>query len=266
MVTIASAHYRYTGRPSLCWRPRVPGSSPHRRVRRLRVQNSVYSTTSASANRHSVGGECGSMTTIAIVGMACRIPGGSSSPEDLWRLLLNRTDTVGEIPASRWDVGSYFHPEPGRPGKMYTRHGSFLDGIDQFDADFFGISPREAACMDPQQRLLLELAWEAFEDAGIRPSRVGGSDASVFVGLATNDYGELARSVPMSIAPYTATGSALSIAANRVSHHFDLRGPSMAIDTACSSALVAVHLACQSLARGESPVALVGGANLILDP
>jgi acyl transferase domain-containing protein/NADPH:quinone reductase-like Zn-dependent oxidoreductase/SAM-dependent methyltransferase/NAD(P)-dependent dehydrogenase (short-subunit alcohol dehydrogenase family)/acyl carrier protein len=203
---------------------------------------------------------------IAIVGMACRFPGGADSPEELWRLLLDRADTVREIPPDRWDADRYFHPEPGRPGKIYTRHGSFLEGIDQFDPEFFGISPREAAQMDPQQRLLAELAWEALESAGIRPSGIAGTSASVYVGVSAIDYNTLTRSRPAEIDLYAGTGMALSVTANRLSYLYDLRGPSIAVDTACSSSLAAVHLACHSLVSGESSLALVGGVNLMLDP
>ena len=204
--------------------------------------------------------------SIAVIGIGCRFPGEASTPEAFWRLLLDGVDTVGEIPEDRWDVDAYYHPDPSQPGKMYSRRGSFLQQVDLFDADFFGISPREAACVDPQQRLLLEVAWEALEDGGQVPQRLAGTPVGVFVGICTQDYGELRRRDISSISPYTGTGSAPSIAANRISYAFDFHGPSVAIDTACSSSLVAVHLACESLARGESSLAVAGGANLMFDP
>ncbi|MDQ4103460.1 MAG: type I polyketide synthase, partial [Actinomycetota bacterium] len=203
---------------------------------------------------------------IAIVGIGCRFPGGASDPKAFWKLLFDGADTVGEIPADRWDARAYYHTDPSQPGKMYSRRGSFLQNVDLFDADFFGISPREAACVDPQQRLLLEVAWEALEDGGQVPNRLAGTPVGVFVGLCTADYAVLRRRDVSSSTPYTGTGGAHSVAANRISHVFDFHGPSMAIDTACSSSLAAVHLACESLLSGESSLALAGGANLMFDP
>lgn len=203
---------------------------------------------------------------IAVIGIGCRFPGGASNPKAFWRLLLDGVDTVGEIPADRWDARAYYHPDPLQPGKMYSRRGSFLQNVDLFDADFFSVSPREAAYVDPQQRLLLEVAWEALEDGGQIPQKLAGTRVGVFVGLCTSDYAVLRSRDVSSINSYTGTGSALSIAANRISYTFDFRGPSMAIDTACSSSLVAVHLACESLLRGESSLAVAGGANIIFDP
>jgi len=203
---------------------------------------------------------------IAIVGIGCRFPGGASSPATFWQLLLDGVDAVGEIPEDRWDVDAFYHPDPQRPGKIYTRRGSFLHGVDLFDSEFFHISPREAASMDPQQRLLLELAWEALEDGGQVPGRLAGRDVGVFMGVCNADYTELRRPDVESIDSYTNAGGALSIVANRISHAFDFRGPSLAIDTACSSSLVAVHLATESLSRGESALALAGGVNLMFNP
>ncbi|MGH8908049.1 MAG: type I polyketide synthase [Egibacteraceae bacterium] len=203
---------------------------------------------------------------IAVIGIGCRLPGGASSPEAFWRLLVDRVDTVTEIPEDRWDAAAYYHPDPAQPGKIYTRSGSFLQDVGLFDADFFRISPREAACIDPQQRLLLETAWEALEDAGQVPQRLTRSRTGVWVGLSTSDYSAVRRLDTSSIDPHSAVGGALSIASNRISYAFDLRGPSMTVDTACSSSLVAVHLACESLLRGESTLALAGGASLIFDP
>jgi thioester reductase-like protein len=184
-----------------------------------------------------------------------------------WELLSAGVDAIGEVPEDRWLLRAYYHPDPSRPGKIYSRWGGFLDQIDRFDPHFFGIAPREAAVMDPQQRLLLETAWEALEDAGQVPERLAGTRAGVFIGISSRDYADMqSRPGERSKNPYIAQGSAASIAANRISYFLDLRGPSLAVDTACSSALAAVHLACQSLWRKESSVALVGGVNVLLMP
>jgi acyl transferase domain-containing protein/acyl-CoA synthetase (AMP-forming)/AMP-acid ligase II/NADPH:quinone reductase-like Zn-dependent oxidoreductase/acyl carrier protein len=202
---------------------------------------------------------------IAIVGLSCRLP-GAADPEALWRLLENGVDAIREVPASRWDLKHYYDPNPATPGKMSTRWGGFLDQIEEFDRGFFNVSPREAVRMDPQQRLLLELAWEALEDAGIPADKLAGTGTGVFVGISGNDYGYLQLRDPDLSDPYIGTGNALSIAAARLSYLLDFHGPSLAVDTACSSALVAIHLACRSLWNGESSVAIAGGVNMILAP
>ncbi|WP_437932302.1 SDR family NAD(P)-dependent oxidoreductase [Sorangium sp. So ce291] len=205
---------------------------------------------------------------VAIIGIACRLPGGASDPESLWRLLEDRTDAIAPIPAGRWDVERYYSPRAQQAGRMNARQGGFLDGVDAFDAAFFGISPRVAEQMDPQQRLLLEVSWEALEDAGVVPERLARSRTGVFMGVCSQDYGGL-QSSPGELdgmGAHSATGTFASIVSNRISYTFDLRGPSMTLDTACSSSLVAVHLACQSLRRGESDLAVVGGVNLMLTP
>ncbi len=202
---------------------------------------------------------------VAIVGIGCRFP-GAGSPEAFWRLLRDGIDAVGEVPPDRWPVEEYYHPEPRRAGKMSSRWGGFLDGVDGFDPYFFGISPREAERMDPQQRLLLEVTWEALEDAGIPPQSLAGSATGVWVGIGMSDYSRwLFEDGALSDA-YAGTGGALSIAANRLSFFLDLRGPSLAVDSACSASLVAVERACRSLWRGETDLALAGGVNLILAP
>ncbi|HWL69312.1 MAG TPA: beta-ketoacyl synthase N-terminal-like domain-containing protein, partial [Geminicoccus sp.] len=201
---------------------------------------------------------------IAVVGLSCRVP-GAADPEAFWRLLMDGVDAIREVPAERWPIGRLFDPDPARPGRMNTRFGGFLDGVDQFDAAFFGISPREAAQMDPQQRLALELAWEAFEDAGWRPSLLAGRRAGVFLGAMWSDYARLLTGAE-GIAQHTATGQDTSIVSARISYALGLEGPSLTVNTACSSALVAVHLACQSLRSGESELALAGGVHLVLAP
>ncbi|NBD13836.1 SDR family NAD(P)-dependent oxidoreductase [Corallococcus silvisoli] len=204
---------------------------------------------------------------IAIVGMGCRFP-GAEDPEAFWRLLHQGQEAVGPIPADRWDVESYFDPDPERPGKMYTRSGSFLKHVDQFDPLFFGISPREAASLDPQQRLMLEVCWEAFENAAQVPSRLAGNRIGTFVSIGQSDYAlfQLLSPDPTRITAWAGTGSGLSFAAGRLSHALGLQGPSLVVDTACSSSLVAVHLAIQSLRNGECRLALAGGVQLILAP
>ena len=199
---------------------------------------------------------------IAIVGLACRFPGGADDPDAFWELLRTGKDAVGEVPPSRWDVDAYYDPDLDGDDKMNTRWGGFLSDVDQFDRSFFNLSAREAAAMEPQQRLLLEVAWEALENANIPPDQLAGSQTGVFVGIINGDYYKLMLNPPTR----AATGVSNSIAANRLSYFFDLQGPSMAIDTACSSSMVAIHLACQSLRSGESNLVLAGGVNLILSP
>jgi acyl transferase domain-containing protein/NADPH:quinone reductase-like Zn-dependent oxidoreductase/SAM-dependent methyltransferase/acyl carrier protein len=205
---------------------------------------------------------------LAIVGIGCRFPGDVQSPDQLWKLLAEGVDAITEVPANRWDIASFYHPDPTKPGRAYARWGGFLEDVDQFDARFFGISPREAAKADPQQRLLLEVAYEALEDAGIPQERIAGSTGGVFVGISSYDYGgmQYRENERSGIDAYTNVGAALCIAANRISYLFDLRGPSLAVDTACSSSLVAAHLACQSIWDGKCELAFVAGVNLILRP
>ncbi len=205
---------------------------------------------------------------IALIGLGCRFPGGAHDPDAFWKLLLTGQDAIVETPANRWDVSAYYDPDPTAPGKTYSRHGGFLEQVEEFDPHFFGISPREAASLDPQQRMLLEVSWEALEGAGLAPDRLYGTNAGVFIGISSFEYAaRVIRSVDTTaIDPYFGTGSALSAAAGRLSFTLGLTGPSMAIDTACSSSLVALHLACQSLQGRECDLALAGGANLIVAP
>ena len=204
---------------------------------------------------------------IAVVGMACRFP-GADGPEAFWQSLRDGVDAVTEVPADRWNIDAYYDPDAEAPGKMSTRYGAFLEGVDLFDARFFRISPREAAAMDPQQRLLLEVAWEALEHAGQSADALFDSPTGVFVGICHSDYLDLLGPVahPAAIDEYSGTGCAQSVAAGRLSYVLGLRGPSLSVDTACSSSLVAVHLAVQSLRTGECRLALAGGVNLILAP
>ena len=204
---------------------------------------------------------------IAIIGAGCRFPGGVETPEELWNVLRDGVDAVSDVPADRWDVDAYYDEDATIPGKMVTRRGGFLTQVDSFDPQFFGISPREATTMDPQQRLLLETANEALESAGLASDGLKGSATGVFVGITTSDYGQLLRAGgPENSDIYAATGTALNAAAGRLSFTFDFRGPCVAVDAACASSLVAVHLACQSLRMGESDLALAGGVNVISSP
>ena len=203
---------------------------------------------------------------IAVVGMACRFPGGTN-PDEFWHLLARGGDAVREIPAERWDVDAYYDPDPDAKGKMYTRSGTFIPDFDQFSAAFFGISPREAQFMDPQQRQLLEVHWEALENAGIVPQRLTTKQVGVFVGIGTTDYSDLqAGRGPMGADAYTGTGGSFAAAAGRLSYLLGVRGPSLAVDTACSSSLVTVHLAMMSLRGGESDLALASGITLNFSP
>lgn len=204
---------------------------------------------------------------LAIVGMACRLPGGVNTPDDYWQLLAGAKDAITPIPDSRWKSADFHNPDATVPGKITSAFGGFLDDIDQFDAQFFGISPREALQLDPQQRLLLETTWESLENAGISSDALHGHEVGVFVGTRGSEYfdyqagGDLNR-----VDAWHATGNALSTAAGRLSFSFGWTGPSLAVDTACSSSLVAFHLACESVRKGESEMALAAGVNLLLSP
>ncbi len=202
---------------------------------------------------------------IAIIGMGCRFPGGPD-PESFWKLLAEGRHAVTEVPPDRWDADAWYDPDPSVPGKLSTRWGAFVEGVDCFDASFFGISASEAATLDPQHRLLLEVAWETLEDAGIPAERLAGTRTGVYVGFSNTDYRTLCLQDLSSVNAYCLSGNIGATAAGRVSQFFDIRGPCMAVDTACSSALVAVHMACQGLRLHEMDAALVGGVSLILAP
>ncbi|VEG51165.1 beta-ketoacyl synthase [Mycolicibacterium aurum] len=203
---------------------------------------------------------------IAIVAVSCRFP-GASSPEAFWDVLAGGVDAIREVPEDRYDIDEFYDPDPDAPGKTYTRSGGFLDGIDGFDPEFFGISPREAVWIEPQQRLMLETVWEGIERAGYAPSALRGSRTGVFVGVAANEYAHLLSAEPIDkIAPHFITGNALNAISGRVAFALGLEGPAVAVDTACSSALVAVHQACQALRSGDADLALAGGVNALLSP
>src|SRR5688572_4395335 len=204
----------------------------------------------------------------AIIVCGCRFPGGIIHPDALWKLLLEGSEAVSDVPSDRWNVQRFYDAEPGIVGKSIAQRGGFLDGIDQFDPQFFGISPREAPYVDPQHRLLLETAWEAIEDAGLVLNFEKGTDLGVFVGISHNDY-QVIQGTPwdsQGISPHSPTGSAHSIAANRISYCLNLRGPSVAMDTACSSGLTAVYAACEHIRTGRGNIALAGGVTVMITP
>lgn len=205
---------------------------------------------------------------VAIVGIGCRFPGKANSPEELWSLLVNGIDAITDIPKDRWSVEQFYHPDPKVNGTTYSKWGGFLEQIDQFDPGAFGISPREAQSMDPQQRLMLVVSKEAMEDAGQLERNLRGSNTGVFVGISTWDYSLLQYTSQSEsrVDSYSATGIAFSIAANRISYCFDFHGPSLIVDTACSSSLVAVHLACESIWKGDCCAAIAGGVNAFISP
>lgn len=205
---------------------------------------------------------------IAIIGIGCRFPGHANDYERFWENIVGSKDCLEEIPMNRYNARSLYSKDKGKPGRLTGGRGGYIDGFDEFDPSFFGIGPREAEYMDPQQRKLLEVSWEALEDGGLRPRQMAGQNVGVFIGGFTLDY-KIIQFADLSfknLAAHTATGTMMTILSNRISYCFDFKGPSMSVDTACSSSLVTVHLACQSLLRNESAVALAGGVLLHMTP
>ncbi|MDO5531762.1 type I polyketide synthase [Sutterella sp.] len=204
--------------------------------------------------------------TVAIIGIGCRFPGGIRTLKELEELLLEGRDAVGPLPADRFDLARYQHPDQAAPGATYAPRAGIVGDLKEFDARFWGFSEKEAEALDPQQRLVLEMTWEALEDAGIPPSAIAGSRTAVYIGASSPDMALLHADDPATEGPYTMTGTTLSIVSNRISYCLDLHGPSMTVDTACSSSLVALHEACQSILRGEADQAVAGGVNVLLAP
>ncbi|WP_238372611.1 type I polyketide synthase [Heliomarina baculiformis] len=205
---------------------------------------------------------------IAIVGIGCRFPGSANTPEALWELLSEGRDVVTEVPPHRWNIESIYDPDPDAQGKTYARWGAFLDDVEGFDPAFFGITPREAISLDPQQRLLLEVTWEALENAGIAPASLLGSSTAIYVGMTAHDYAMRSAKFQgeLTADAYEASGSSHSIASGRLSYFLGVHGPNFALDTACSSSMVAVHEAVRALRNRDSDMALAGGVTLTLSP
>ncbi|WP_394847043.1 amino acid adenylation domain-containing protein [Pendulispora brunnea] len=226
-----------------------PKSVLSRALREIREYRSRVAVLEAAQNE-----------PIAIVGMACRLPGGISDPDGLWQLLVSGGDAIGHVPEGRWSAAEF--------QESCTRAGGFVPDLDAFDAQFFGISPREAVSLDPQQRLFLEMSWEALENAGQSPDELAETATGVFVGITNYDYCQvmMQKTDPSELDAYCLTSNASTFAAGRLSYWLNLRGPSLSVDTACSSSLVAVHLACQSLRSGECATAIAGGVNALLAP
>ncbi|MGN6335545.1 sulfolipid-1 biosynthesis phthioceranic/hydroxyphthioceranic acid synthase [Mycobacterium sp.] len=206
------------------------------------------------------------VTPVAVIGMACRLPGGIASPEQLWEALLRGDDLVTEIPPERWDADEYYDPQVGVPGRSVCKWGAFLDDVAGFDTEFFGITEKEATAMDPQHRLLLETSWEAMEHGGVTPDALAGSRTGVFMGLMHDDYQLVHAEADALEGPYGYMGNSFAMGSGRIAYTLGLRGPAMTVDTACSSGLAAVHVACRSLQDGESDIALAGGASVSFEP
>ncbi len=203
---------------------------------------------------------------LAVIGIGCRLPGGIDSPSSFWEALLNGIDAICDVPADRWNHSRFHDTNPEKSGVIRNAKGGFIEGVDQFDGEFFGYFPAAAQRIDPQQRLLLEVTHEAMEDAGLRRDQLDGSKTAVFIGSFMYDYlcMQAASEQRDEISSHSAMGTAICSLANRISYDFNLTGPSVTMDTACSASLTALHFACQSVWRGEAEMAIAGGVNLML--
>jgi len=219
--------------------------------------------------RQLAGYEKAAHEPIAIIGMSCRYPGGSTSPDAFWERLYDGVDCITQQDNNeRWNMDDLYDPNPDAPGKIYSKGLGIIDEPDLFDAEFFGISPREAEDIDPQHRLMLEVCHETMESAGYAPGRLNGSRTGVFMGIASADYAHLGSMLGKAedLTPWQGIGNAMSAAPCRISYLYNFKGPALALDTACSSSLTALHYACQSLRQGECDAALTGGVHLVLNP
>ena len=209
-----------------------------------------------------------SNTDIAIIGMACRFPGGARNPDEFFEFLLQNGDGIVCVPPDRWSNKAYYDADKEKKNRMYVNRGGFLEKIDQFDPLFFGMSPAEATRVDPQHRWLLELTYEAFENAGLKAKDLRGSDTAVYIGQFMHDYEQIQLDTMAHtlLNSHSATGPSMTLTANRISYVFDLKGPSVTLDTACSSSLVALDLACKAIHAGDSRIAIAGGVNILLRP
>ena len=207
-------------------------------------------------------------TEVAIVGIGCHTPGNVHGPEQFWELLTNGTNGVTEVPKNRWDIKEFYDPDTNKAGKIKNNKGGFVDGIDLFDNEFFKVFPKEAERIDPQQRLLLQTTFESIEDSGDKMDMLKDSNTAVFMSTFTNDYWDMqvSQESRYAITPHTPMGSSLTAIANRLSYFYNLKGPSVSIDTACSGSLVAIHLACQSIWNESADAAFAGGVNIIINP
>lgn len=273
MNSLTSVEMQHRLQQRLGWRPPATVAFDYPTIEKLAgfLGESLLGTTaaaSAGTARETGSAQDWLMEPIAIVGMAGRFPGAGRDIHRFGELLAAGTDLITEVPSERWDIESFYDPDPEKAGKMYCRYGSFLKDVALFDPRFFNITPREALNMDPQQRLMLEICWEAFESAGCAPARMRGTKTGVYIGVTSTEYARVlaASWTAEDLDPYFLSGNALNAIAGRVSYVFDLNGPSATMDTACSSSLSAVHAACQSLRTREVDAALAGGVNLTLLP
>ncbi|MCJ1238967.1 hypothetical protein MMC14_006959 [Varicellaria rhodocarpa] len=248
----------------LCRPVPTPKLFEHYTIKALAVHLAGMGKENRKQESHTVGhGFLDGYEDIAVISMACRLPGGVVTPEDFWQLLQSGGDTIIDVPKDRWDADKLYNADPDVDGTSYCCRGGFLDSIYSYDASFFGISPREAQAMDPTQHLMLELCWEGFERAGYTKGQLSGSTTGIFLGISNNGA---TNGIPPDLKGYSITGSASATMAGRLSYTLGLQGPSLIVDTACSSSLVATHLACNALRQGECNMALAGGVSLLITP